>query len=291
MQLRSTVDNGSTGMHVDVDAARLRRALAYLIRAMARRCKLPGVYVNTEVIITSPEQLHISVHLRGFYDPLSDDSATRLVERLTQYASTPPSILGWSERETRIITYLLRTVGITPMFGALPDGSVSVLLDATCAYTVEEKHAAAAMSSVCAANAISAVLVSDDPALSRLNARADLADYEVVFMLFERALAQHASLRNRAVLLIDVADIAAALKLMNLVRSEGAAPRLIAICPPGHLNDALENRLFELGFTALVQKPLQYSRVVQVIRTVLVDPLSSIQRNSHPIKGDGDSRK
>lgn len=286
-QLRNAGSNPTRDVYVDLDGARLRKALTYLIRAMARRCKPPGVYVSTEVIWKSHEHLHLSLHLRGFYDP-SEQSIRRLIEGVSQYASTPPLILGWTERESRMIMYLLRTVGITPMFGAFPEGAVSVLLDVTCAY-IEKAESAVPIDSMFAASPVSAALVSDDPVLSRLTSRADLADFEVAFVSFEQAIAQHANVRKLSALLIDVSDIAAALGLLALLKGEGALPRLIAICPPGHVSDALSNRLFELGFTALVQKPLQYSRVVQIIRTALADPLSGIRRNAGRINGEGDS--
>lgn len=84
-QLRNSGGDPMPGIHVDLDGARLRKALTYLIRAMVRRCKPPGVYVSTEVIWQSHEQLHLSLHLRGFYDP-SEQSIRRLIE---ESANTP----------------------------------------------------------------------------------------------------------------------------------------------------------------------------------------------------------
>lgn len=275
--------NNPTGIYVDLDGVRLRKALAYLIRAMARRCRQPGVYVNTEVIRKSSEQLHVSVHLRGFYDPVQEQPSTRQIESLSQYADAPSLTMGWTERETRIILYLLRTVGITPVFGTSRDGTVSVLLDATCAYTIEETDSCVLTDSIFAATAISAVLVSDDASLSRLTSRAELSDYEVALMSFPSALGDISTLVSQNALLIDVSDIAAALRLLDQLKVAGEQPPLIAVCPSGLVSDALGNRLFELGFAALVQKPLQYSRVVQIIRTVLADPLSRIHRHSGPV--------
>jgi hypothetical protein len=273
-----------SGIYVDLDGVRLRKALAYLIRAMARRCRQPGVYVNIQVIRKSPEQLHVSVHLRGFYDPSpAEKSAARLTDGLNKYASTPPLILEWSERETRIISYLFRTIGITPMFGTLAEGAVSVLLDAICRYSIEQTGAHVPTDWMAAANPVSAVLVTDDPSLSRLTNRADLSDYVVSLLPFSRAISDPSSLQSKMALLIDVSDIATALRLLDHLKADGVLPRLVAVCPPGHVSDALANRLFELGFTALVQKPLQFSRILQIIRTALADPLSSIHRNSRPL--------
>ena len=281
-QLPITDDGSPTGIYVDLDSVRLRKALAYLIRAMARRCTQPGVHLSIEIIKKSPEQLHVSVHSRGFYEPLSERESSRLVGGLSHYDTAPPFVLGWSERETRIVLYLFRTLGITPLFATSADGSVSVLLDATSTYSVEHSGAKARAEAPASSNPLSAALVSDDASLVRVTTRADLSDYEVTLISFDRAVADLASLRSKSALLIDVSDIAAALRLLQRLR-EGPLPRLIAVCPPGQVSEALANRLFELGFTALVQKPLQYSRLVQIIRTALADPLSSIHRNSRPL--------
>jgi HAMP domain-containing protein len=276
-------DGSQTGIYVDLDAVRLRKALAYLIRAMARRCKQPGVHVSIEVIKKSAEQLHVSVHLRGFYEWPSEREPSRLLDGLSQYATAPPLLLGWTERETRIVIYLFRTLGITPLFATVNGGAVSVLLDATCTFSVEQEGPLSHVEVSLSPSAVSATLVSDDSSLTRLTTRADLSEYEVSLISFSRALTDVATLRNKSALLIDVSDIAAALGLLEQLRAEGPLPRLIAVCPPGQVSEALGNRLFELGFTALVQKPLQYSRVVQIIRTALADPLSSIHRNSRPL--------
>lgn len=282
-QFPITDDGSPTGIYVDLDSVRLRRALAYLIRAMARQCKQPGVHVSIEIIKKSPEQLHVSVHSRGFYDPFSEPESVRLVDGLSHYAAAPPLLLGWSERETRIVLYLFRTLGITPLFATSNDGSVSVLLDATCTYNVEHSGTNARAEALASSKLVSAALVSDDVSLARLVTRVDLSDYEVTLMTFARAVVDLSNLRSKSALLIDVSDIASALRLLQQLPSEGPLPRLIAVCPPGQVSEALGNRLFELGFTALVQKPLQYSRVVQIIRTALADPLGSIHRNSRPL--------
>jgi signal transduction histidine kinase len=282
-QLPITHDGSPTGVQVDLDSVRLRKALAYLIRVMARRCKQPGVHVSIEIIKKSPEQLHVSVHLRGFYDPLSERESVPLVHGLNHYAAAPPSPLGWTERETRIVLYLFRTLSISPLFATSNDGSVSVLLDVTCKYSDEHSGTNARADVLASSNPVSAALVSDDPSLARLTNRADLSDYEVTLISLDRALDDLSNLRRKSALLIDVSDIAAALRLLQQLRVQGPLPPLIAVCPPGQVSEALGNRLFELGFTALVQKPLQYSRVVQIIRTALADPLSTIHRNSRPL--------
>lgn len=281
-QLQINDDGSPTGICVDLDGVRLRKALAYLIRAMARRCKQPGVHASIEIIRKSAEQVHLSVHLRGFYDALSERESVRLADGLSHYATAPPLVLGWSKRETRIVLYLFRTLNISPLFATSNHGSVSVLLDVTC--TSSDEHSGTnTRVELGSSNPVSAALVSDDLSLARVTTRADLSDHEVTLISFDRALDDLSNLRRKSALLIDVSDIAAALRVLQQLRAEDPLPRLIAVCPPGQVSEALGNRLFELGFTALVQKPLQYSRVVQIIRTALADPLSGIHRNSRPL--------
>jgi signal transduction histidine kinase len=282
-QLQTAEGENRTGIFVNLDGVRLRKALAYLIRAMARQCKPPGVHVNIEVIKKSADQLHVSVHLRGFYSPLTEHESPRFASSLTGDATAPPLLLGWTERETRIVIYLFRAVGITPLFATLSDGTVSVLLDTTCAYSVEQSGTGYHAEALLTPSPLSAMLVSDDPSLARLSGRASLSEYDVTLSSFSRALSDPSSLRSKSALLIDVSDIATALRLLQQLSVDGPLPRLVAICPPGQVSEALSARLFELGFTALVHKPLQYSRVVQIIRTALADPLSNIHRNSRPL--------
>jgi FixJ family two-component response regulator len=84
------------------------------------------------------------------------------------------------------------------------------------------------------------------------------------------------------VLLIDISnDVADAFTLIERLTSEGVTvPRLVAICPPGRISDSLSTRLFELGFTGIIQKPVQYSRLVEVIEATLAQLPSS--RSVHP---------
>jgi hypothetical protein len=184
--LPTTQEVQPTGIDVDLDGVRFRRALAYLVRAMARRCKEPGVHLNIEVIRRSSEQLNVSVHVRGFYEPLSNDLSALLVNGPGQYAPAPPSMLGWTERETRIVVYLFRSVGITPLFAALNQGAVSVLLDASCTYSIEASRTNALNELLAPARPVSSAIVSDDPSVTRLTSRADLAEYEVSLSLLKR---------------------------------------------------------------------------------------------------------
>ncbi len=70
--------------------------------------------------------------------------------------------------------------------------------------------------------------------------------------------------------------LADAFTLLEHLATEGVAvPKLVAICPPGRVSDRLSARLFELGFTGIIQKPIQYSRLVEVIEATLAPVLRS----------------
>lgn len=245
---------------------------------MGRRCKESGVYVNTELLTISADQLHVSVHLKAFYEAISEPPTLPWVDGLRRYGNIP-AIVGWTDRETKIIDYLLRAVGITPTVSASPMGAVNILLDTTCHYTFEQTGRQVSTDWTFATRPISATLVSNDLSLMRLTRH--MSNLEVKLLSFSRALANPLTLRAEVALLIDMSDdIAAALNLLNQLKAEGSAmPILIAICPPGRVSDSLGNRLFELGFATMIQKPLHYSRVIEVIRTTLSHPLKAISRD------------
>lgn len=270
-----------TGIFLDIDGVRLRKALIYLIRAMGRRCKEAGVYVNVEFIKIADNQLDVSVHLKAFYESLAEESSMQWLAGLSQYGNIP-AILGWTDRETKIIDYSLRAVGVTPSVSVSPRGTVSILLDTTCRYTVEQKARQTPAGWMLPTHPISTTLVSNDPSLMRLTKRADLSNYELKLTSFSRALANPAALRAQAALLIDMSDdIAEAVTLLDRLKAgKIAVPHLIAICPSGRTSDSLSERLFDLGFAAMIQKPLYYSRIVEIVRTTL----------SHPKGADRDTR-
>ena len=209
-RLHITDDGNPTGTYVDLDSVRLRKALAYLIRAMARRCKQPGVHVSIESHQEVSEQLHVSVHSRGFA-PLSDGESVVVDDAATMPRRRHYSWVGASV-VTRIALYLFRTLGITPLFGTSNDGSVSVLLDATCTYSVETQRT---LEPRRWRRRTRCQLLLCRRSVAEVDSRADLLDYEVTLISFARTVDDLSNLRSKSALLIDVSDIAAALLLQH----------------------------------------------------------------------------
>lgn len=279
-----------TGALVEIDAVRLTKALTYLIRAMGRRSKPPGIYIHAELLALPADQLDISVHVKAFYDPAINASATPWLDQLTRYGNAP-TLLGWAERETRTIDYLLRAVGIKPTISVSSSGAVSILLHTSCHYRLAATPQPAAADLGLPTEGISATVVSNDLSLIRLARRGEISSVELKVLPFSQALADTAVLGQEAALLIDMSDdVADSVRLLDQLSSDASRrPALIAICPPGRMSDALDERLLELGFNGAVQKPLQYSRVVEAIRATLSQPLKSILRNGRADQADGDA--
>jgi HAMP domain-containing protein len=276
-----------TGILLDVDAVRLKKAITYLIRALGRRCKDSGVYVNAEFIPVSTEQMHVSVHLKSFYDSNLESELEPLHDRLDRYRSIA-AFVGWTDREIKVIDYLLSVAGIEPTISATSMGAVSVLLGTTCQYVAAEDTARQTSPDwTFATRPISTVVVSNDPSLMRLATRGDITNLEIKLMSFSRAMMDPSLLRAEGVLLMDMSDdIAEVIRLLDQIKDDGAAlPPLVAICPPGRISDSLSERLLELGFKGVIQKPVHYSRLIEVIRATLADPLQTSglgKRMDHP---------
>lgn len=272
-----------TGIFVDVDAVRLKKALVYLIRSMGRRCKESRVYVNAELVTILPDQLHVSVHLKAFYDSHLEPPALPWIDGLSRYGKVP-AIVGWTDRETRTIDYLLQVVGVVPTVSVSPAGAVSIHLDTTCHYTVEPTERPVSADPTFAERPVSVTMVSNDLSMTRIIRRGDMSDVEVKLVSFARALANTLTLSAESALLIDMSDdIADAVTLLDELKARGKdLPCLIAICPPGRLSDSLSERLLDLGFIGTIQKPLHHSRVVEVVRMGLSRPLKAINPIGRP---------
>jgi len=125
----------------------------------------------------------------------------------------------------------------------------------------------------------------------RYTTRGDVSNHEIRLLTFSQALSalELLQLQNsedlRKVLLVDISDdMGDVLNLLDRVRTDAAAPLpcLIAMCPPGDVDDVLTNRLFELGFSGLLQKPIQHSHLIEVIRSTLTRPLNSLGISNTP---------
>jgi hypothetical protein len=143
-----------------------------------------------------------------------------------------------------------------------------------------------------AAPPISATLVSNDLSLLRYTTRADVSNHELRFVTFDQALASPADLQGPDALLIDISDdIGEVLSLLDAAKTFGISlSPLIAICPPGIVSESLANRLFDVGFVGMLQKPLQYSRVIEVIRETLAHPLGHAGLRGKSTPPDGSLR-
>jgi hypothetical protein len=250
------------GILVSVDVARLRKALLYLIRAMSRRCNGAGVFINAEFITFNPHLLHVSLHLKAFYEPMPQAD----LGRPTNFTNKPPAFLGWTEREVRVLEYLLREIGLDPTYSAAPGGTLNILLEAKVRYSRigGAPHSLAWPPST---EGQSTAIVTDDPTMMRIASRGELANDDITLLSFADALENSALLNRASALVIDLTgEVATAFTLLDGVRSSTSQAIRIAVCPPGNISDALGERLFEFGFSAVLQKPLHYTRLLEVIR-------------------------
>ena len=275
-----TADSAVTppGVLLNIDGVRLKKAILYLCRALGRRGQESGVHVNAELIRFSAERLHVSVHIVALGGATTHGAATPWMKAIGSNGNGVPAALGLRDRESKIIDYLLRAIGATITVGASSAAAVNVLLDVTCAYSMERARTPIATDWIFSAPPISATLVSNDLSFARYSTRADLSNHELKFVTFEQALTSPAEMHGSDTLLIDISDdIADVLALLDAMKELGTSlSPLVAICPPGIVSDSLANRLFELGFVGMVQKPLQYSRLIEVIRESLAQPLADV---------------
>lgn len=278
-----------TGALVEIDAVRFTKALTHLIRAMGRRSKAPGIYINAELLELPASQLDISVHVKAFYDPAIHAPASPWLDQLSRFRNAP-ALMGWADRETRIIDYLLRAVGIEPTISVSSNGAVSVLLHTSRHYTLAAAPQPTSTDLSLSTKGTSATIVSNDLSLMRLTRRGEMSSVDLKLIPFSQALADTVPLGHEPALLIDMSDnLAESVRLLDQLPSDRSRrPALIAICPPGRMSDALHERLLELGFNGAVQKPLQYSRLVEAVRVTISQPLRKILRNGPTDQPDGD---
>jgi hypothetical protein len=269
--------NTPSGVLLNIDGVRLKKAILYLVRALGRQGKDSGVHVNAELIRFAAERLHVSVHIVAFREAGAQSPATPWMKGVGPAGNELPSVVGLTDRESKIIDYLLRAIGSTPTVSVSASGAVNVLLDVTCPYTIEQSKPQGATDWMFAAAPISAALVSNDLSLLRYTTRGDVSNHELKLLTFAQALSAPVDLQGPDALIIDISDdMGEVLRVLDLAKAQGISlPPLIAICPPGVVSDTLANRLFELAFVGILQKPLQYSRMIEVIRTSLSQPLTS----------------
>lgn len=276
---------------LNVDGVRLKKALLYLIRALARCCAQAGVHVTADLIRFAPERLHLSVHLIAFGATDTGATGSTRLGGFGRPQNELRSAIGLTDRESKIIDYLLRAIGSTPTVDVAPTGTINVLLNLACPYAIEGAITPTLNTTdwMFAASPISATFVSNDVSLLRYTTRGDMSNHELKLLSFSQAIAFPAALQGQDALLIDISDDMA--EVMRLFESMAVAlnglPHLIAICPPGVVPESLSNRLFDLGFEGVVQKPLQYRRLIEVIRETLSHPLGRLRDTQKPSAPDG----
>lgn len=250
------------GAFVPVDSARMRKATVYLVRAMNRRSRSSSITVRGELIRLSDKELQLSIDLNTLLQPIQPTEPSHWEEAFAS-RNAPPRAFGWTQREKRIVEYLLHEVGLVANYSVTAAGTAHIHLATKLNYDSTASHWNGRID----AAPPTTLLVSNDAGMMRLVERGGLGNLEVTMWSFAR-LQTESTIQPFDVVLIDIADDlpAAFASLEQLRRSVSPASSFIAVCPPGPIGDALQERLFERGFAAVVQKPLQYSRVLQVIR-------------------------
>jgi CheY-like chemotaxis protein len=281
-----------TDILLNIDGVRLKKAILYLCRALGRRRQKTGVHVNAELIRFSADRLHVSVHIVAFGTAGNHSPITPWLKAVAQTGNGSPASLGLTDRESKIIDYLLRAIGSTLTVSMSPADTVNVLLGVTCAYSMESPRPQGATDWMFAAPPISAALVSNDLSLLRYSTRADFSNHELKFFRFDQALASPDVLQGSDAIVIDISDdIGDVLALLDAAKTLGiSVSPLIAICPPGTVSDSLATRLFDVGFVGMLQKPLQYSRLIEVIRETLAHPIGGVGLRDKPTPPDGSLR-
>lgn len=267
---------------LDIDGIRLKKAIGFLARAMARFSLENGVFVNFELFKLSEGHLHLSVQVRAFYDPGESLLAVQGESEPLRDDLASLKRLGLTDREAKIVDYLLRAVGVAPSVSVLASGAALASLAMTCS-CLPMSSSAVDVPERARSPQLSATLVSDDTSLLRLAVRSGISNDDVKLVTFTKAFANVSSLGRDDAVLLDVSgDVADALRMIDLLEAKKIAPAaLIAICPQGMINDSLAERLLELGFRGVIQKPLYYSRLMQVIRATIDTANFNRGRDAH----------
>lgn len=260
-------------LSLEIDSVRLRKALLHLIQSMERHCLDHTLQANAQFVPVAEDQLHVVFTLKASYGPPQDSAVGGWIERVggAGFGRVPPTQLRWTDRDARVVDYLLRSIGIAPTYTVSESGSVSVVIELTCRFKRGASTSSGTVPHESSHGSVLAGIVTDDPDLGRLMARGDLTRVEFRMISLGQALADLSALSVHAVLLIDVSsDISDAFALIHRLRSQAIAPPpLIALCPPGRVSTQLGEKLIDAGFAGIVQKPVQYSRMIEVIEAAL----------------------
>ncbi len=267
---------------LEIDGIRLKKAIIFLVRAMARYSLSNGVFVNLELFKLAEDHLHLAVQIRAFYDPGENLLSAQAETDTLRHDASSLKRLGLTGRESKIVHYLLRAIGISQTVSVLPSGAALALLAMTCSF-LRESPPSLELPDWPGSRRVSATLISDDASLLRLAVRGGISNDDVKLVSFANAFENLPALGREDAVLLDISgDIADSLRILDLLKAKGVAPTaLIAICPQGQINESLGERLLELGFRGVIQKPLYYSRLIQVIRATIDSAKIHLGRGAH----------
>jgi HAMP domain-containing protein len=267
--------NRTDNLMVALDVDRVTKALVRLTTALAKRSTREGVYIHLQLARRATDVLNMSIYFKSFFKPNAVAGTTDFLH----YSIETPALLQWTERERREIDYLLGIVGASPSYSVSPSGTINITVDLDCACNLIAPATMSEGERLVGRKPLAVCLVSNDPSLARLSARGGLANHDLQLLKLEDAL-DAAHFDSCSVVMIDLADdIALAVTLVEELRKRrNDSLQLIAICPSGVLRDVLVHRLEGIGFTGLVQKPIDYARLLEMLPPSLSNPLQSIQQ-------------
>lgn len=255
--------------YVDLDGIRLRKAVAYVLRAMYLHCTDRGVYAHMDAIPLADDQIHLSIQLKGFYPSPPANSKASLIHSAPN-AKAALAALRWSDRDTTLIEYLLRAARVAVSYSTQPSGMIFVHLETVVRCSPHPQSSLATMDWLRAPAPTMTTIVSDDVTLMRFAMRSYLSHHEVKLLPYQTAIQRIDELRNEDALLLDCSqDIGDVFRLIDDLRQGGSMPPLVALCAANDLSEALETRLMQAGFAAVLPKPLNQRKLFDVIQQVV----------------------
>ncbi len=254
---------------VSLDEDRFKKAIVRLVATMGKRATAEGVNVHVQYARRSSHVLNITVYLKAFVQTGGLHEGGELL----QYSTETPEGLQWTEREQREIDYLLGIIGAVKTYSVSPRGTIYVTIDLDCECSNGAIQISGGSDRLLGRKPLALCVVSNDESLQRLSGRGGLANHDLHLHDLDQAIASIQDFGKYDAVLIDLAgDIAGAVTLATeLKKLPDGGPYLIAICPAGPLQ-AITQRLQTLGFTAFVQRPFDYARLLEVLPLTLRGP-------------------
>lgn len=274
-ELSSSLTDELRAATLEIDGHRCKKTVQYILRAMFKRCTSIGAFIHVNVIQVSNKSVNLSIQLKAFFEP-SVTQQSISAQRPLINPNIPPVLLGWTDRDSLIIDYLLRESRMTLTYSSSATGSICVNLETQVNLSKEVANIDASDWAF-ATHPIHTTIVSDDADLLRLTSRAMLSNHEFRVIPFTLASNNIKSLVSADAVVIDTEDdVTSAFGLIEDIKlqlqTRDKQPKLFALCTGGPIDDELESQLFELGFTAVIQKPIQYGRLIEIIHSTNRSP-------------------